>query len=222
MKRIFGQKKDKTPPPTIDETTGRLTARGDTLDERINKLDQELLKYKDMIKKARPGPTQESAKRRAMNVLKQKRMYENQRDQLYQQQFSLESVAFTAQQAKDSVETITALKQATKEVKSALGHKELDIGKIDKLNDEMADLMDINQDIQDALGQSYAVPDDIDESELMGELDALDAELAMEAEVGGTNEVPAYLQDQLPDAPVSNVNEPQKEDAFGLPVAQKS
>eukprot|EP01024_Parvocaulis_polyphysoides_P007162 TRINITY_DN12153_c0_g1_i5.p1 TRINITY_DN12153_c0_g1~~TRINITY_DN12153_c0_g1_i5.p1 ORF type:complete len:175 (-),score=48.11 TRINITY_DN12153_c0_g1_i5:196-720(-) len=174
-----------------------------------------------MIKKARPGPAQESVKRRAMNVLKQKRMYENQRDQLYQQQFSLESVAFTAQQAKDSVETVAALKQATKEVKTALGHKELDINKIDKLNDEMADLMDINQDIQDALGRSYDVPDDIDESELMGELDALDAELALEAEVGGADEVPQYLQDQLPDAPEQKVGA-QKEDEFGLPVAQKS
>eukprot|EP01026_Neomeris_dumetosa_P048684 TRINITY_DN42200_c0_g1_i6.p2 TRINITY_DN42200_c0_g1~~TRINITY_DN42200_c0_g1_i6.p2 ORF type:complete len:220 (-),score=57.39 TRINITY_DN42200_c0_g1_i6:285-944(-) len=218
MQRIFGKKKEKAPPPSIDETTGRLTARGDTLDEKINKLDQELLKHKEMIKKARPGPAQESAKRRAINVLKQKRMYENQRDQLYQQQFSIESVAFTAQQAKDSVETVQALKQATKDVKQALGHKELDISKIDELNDEMADLMDINQDIQEALARSYDVPDDIDENELMGELDALDAELALEAETGGANEVPSYLQESLPDAPEQKANQ---EDQFGLPVAQK-
>ena len=47
----------------------------------------------------------------------------------------------------------------------------------------------MQQEINDVLGSNYSVPDDIDESELMGELDSLEAELA--SEPAG---VPAYLQ----------------------------
>lgn len=36
------------------------------------------------------------------------------------------------------------------------------------LQDEMMDLMDVSNEIQETLGRSYSVPDDIDEEELMG------------------------------------------------------
>lgn len=36
------------------------------------------------------------------------------------------------------------------------------------MQDEMMDLMDVSNEIQESLGRSYSVPDDIDEEELMG------------------------------------------------------
>lgn len=36
------------------------------------------------------------------------------------------------------------------------------------LQDEMMDLMDVSSEIQETLGRSYNVPDDIDDEELMG------------------------------------------------------
>lgn len=42
------------------------------------------------------------------------------------------------------------------------------------------------------MGTAFGVPDDIDEDELMGELDALEDDLA--AETAGGGGVPAYLQ----------------------------
>jgi charged multivesicular body protein 5 len=106
MKKIFGAKKNKDPPPTIQDATDRvciihpkqsslqfsnpysdfsiyinlidsssqITKRGDTVDEKIKKLDAELARYKEQIKKTRPGPAQEAVKARAMRVLKQRRM----------------------------------------------------------------------------------------------------------------------------------------------------
>jgi len=54
---------------------------------------------------------------------------------------------------------------------------------------------DMHNELQEVMGQSFGVPEDVDEEELMGELDALEDELAMEAErpaaAGG---VPAYMQ----------------------------
>lgn len=52
----------------------QITKRGDTVDEKIKKLDVELNRYKEQIKKTR-GPAQDAIKARAMRVLKQKRMW---------------------------------------------------------------------------------------------------------------------------------------------------
>lgn len=54
---------------------------------------------------------------------------------------------------------------------------------------------DMHNDIQDVLGQNYGVPDDVDEDELLGELDALEADMAFEAEESAAQgAVPSYLQ----------------------------
>ncbi|KAG2625167.1 hypothetical protein PVAP13_3KG200100 [Panicum virgatum] len=210
MKKIFGAKKNKDPPPTIEDATERITKRGDTVDEKIKKLDAELARYKEQIKKTRPGPAQEAVKARAMRVLKQRRMYEGQRDMLYNQTYNLDQVAFAAEGLKD-------LKGMMKTVK---------LEDIDSMQDEMMDLMDVSNEIQETLGRSYNVPDDIDEEELMGELDALEADMDFESE-----SVPSYLQpDQeselnLPAAPTGHAAAPphqQQEDELGLPTVPQA
>ncbi|KAL3625234.1 hypothetical protein CASFOL_030688 [Castilleja foliolosa] len=52
-----------------------INKRGDNVDEKIQKLDAELARYEERIKKTRRGPAQEAVKARAMRVPKQKRMY---------------------------------------------------------------------------------------------------------------------------------------------------
>ncbi|MBA0866479.1 hypothetical protein Goshw_021434 [Gossypium schwendimanii] len=169
MKRVFGVKKDKEPPPSIQDATDRISKRGDTVDEKLKKLDAELSRYKEQIKKTRPGPAQEALKSRAMRVLKQKRMYEGQRDMLYNQTFNLDQVSFASEGLKDAQQTMTALKSANKELKGMM--KTVKIQDIDNLQDEMMDMMDMSNEIQETLGRSYNVPDDIDEDELMGVTD---------------------------------------------------
>ena len=169
------------------------------MDEKLKKLDAELARHREIIKQARTPAAKEAAKRRALQVLKQKRLYEGQREQLYNQQFNLEQVSFAAQSAKDTAVQVQAMQASAKELRAQFKTKAFDIDKIDALNDEMADLMDQSAEIQETLGRNYNVPDDIDEEELMGELDALE-DLMAEEETG--EEVPSYLQDEaLPDAP---------------------
>ncbi|KAD7479918.1 hypothetical protein E3N88_03054 [Mikania micrantha] len=205
MKRVFGAKKDKEPPPSLNDASDRISKRGETVDEKIKKLDVELARYKEQIKKTRPGPAQEAVKARAMRVLKQKRMYEGQRDMLYNQTFNLDQVAFASEGIKDAQQTMSALKSANKELKGMM--KTVKIQDIDNLQDEMMDMMDISNEIQESLGRSYSVPDDIDEDELLGELDALEADMGQETEGAG---VPSYLQ---PDA------EPDLSEELNLPSA---
>lgn len=233
MKRVFGVKKDKEPPPSINDASDRINKRGESVDEKIKKLDAELTRYKEQIKKTRPGPAQEAIKARAMRVLKQKRMYEGQRDMLYNQTFNLDQVAFASEGIKDAQQTMTALKSANKELKGMM--KSVKIQDIDNLQDEMMDLMDVSSEIQETLGRSYNVPDDIDEDELMGELDALEADMGMETE---TDSVPSYLQPDkepdldaelnLPSAPSGHAaapasrNNAQAEDELGLPAVPQA
>ncbi|XP_038689327.1 vacuolar protein sorting-associated protein 60.2-like [Tripterygium wilfordii] len=229
MKRMFGVKKDKEPPPSINDASDRISKRGETVDEKIKKLDAELSRYKEQIKKTRPGPAQEAVKARAMRVLKQKRMYEGQRDMLYNQTFNLDQVAFAAEGIKDAQQTMSALKSANKELKGMM--KMVKIQDIDNLQDEMVDLMDVSNEIQETLGRSYNVPDDIDEDELIGELDALEADMGFETDANG---MPSYLQPDkepdldaelnLPPAPTGNAAVPagrsntQVEEELGLPA----
>ncbi|KAI8032552.1 Vacuolar protein sorting-associated protein 60.1 [Camellia lanceoleosa] len=88
-----------------DETRDWINKRSETVDEKIKKLDAELARYKEQIKKTRPGPVQEAVKARAMRVLKQKRTYEGQRDMLYNQTFNLDQVEFASEGIKDAKQT---------------------------------------------------------------------------------------------------------------------
>ncbi|KAI3792133.1 hypothetical protein L2E82_06003 [Cichorium intybus] len=97
------------------------------------------------------------------------------------------------------------LKSANKELKGMM--KTVKIQDIDNLQDEMMDMMDISNEIQESLGRSYSVPDDIDEDKLMGELDALEVDMGKEGESEG---IPSDLQ---PD------NEPDLNEELNLPQA---
>ncbi|KAL3700564.1 hypothetical protein R1sor_018586 [Riccia sorocarpa] len=227
MKRVFGVKKEKAPAPTVEEATERMNKRGDNVDEKIKKLDAELVRYREQIKRTRPGPAQEAVKARAMRILKQKKLFEGQRDQLYNQTFNLEQVSFATEGIKDAQQTMSAMRAATKELKGTM--KTLKIDDIDKMQDEMMDLVDYSTEIQETLGRSYNVPDDIDEDDLMGELAALEDDMGSEEVSDG---VPAYLQPDpepeqelnLPTAPAGQpqaVN-PQGVDEYGFPMAPRA
>ncbi|KAF8098837.1 hypothetical protein N665_0257s0047 [Sinapis alba] len=228
MRRVFGAKKNTEPPPSIQDASDRINKRGDTVEEKIKKLDVELCKYREQIQKTRPGPAQQALKARAMRLLKQKKMYEGQRDMLYNQTFNLDQVSFAAEGLKDAQQTMTALKSANKELKGMM--KTVQIQDIDNLQDEMMDLMDVSSEIQETLGRSYNVPDGLDEDDLMGELEALEADMGDETEADG---MPSYLQPDkqsdyddelnLPPVPTGPAQgRVQAEDEFGLPAVPRA
>ena len=77
----------------------------------------------------------------ALQVLKQKRLYENQRGQLMNQQFNVDQTSFALQSMQDSVQTVQAMKAAGKELKAAFKQPELNINSIENLQDDLADMM---------------------------------------------------------------------------------
>lgn len=232
MKRIFGAKKEQPNAPTLEEATDNLTKRGDVLDEKIRKLDEQLLKHRDNIRKTRPGPAQQAAQQRAMAVLRQKKQYEQQRDQLYTQQYNVESVSYTMESMKDNVQTVQAMQAGAVQMKKLMkDNKELQVDNVYKVMDEMADLNADFEEVTEAMA-SYSVPLDVDESDLMAELDALPDEDLLTEGAGTAGGVPAYLQDlgelglpeapsgmAAPTAPTGVPTMPAEEDMFGLPAA---
>jgi charged multivesicular body protein 5 len=225
MKRLFGTRATRatattgTPAKSLADTADALEARTNAIDAKITSLDRELVKHRDAIKRARVGPAQEAAKRRALVVLKQRKMYEAQREQLYGQRFNVEQVAFASEQAKDTVDTVRAMKSATKELKTAFKAKEFDLNVIDELNDDMSDLLDIGEEIQATLGRSYNVPDGLDEDDLLEELEGLELDM-LDEEANLVDGVPSYLQDEP--LPIAPDEEPVVLPAAGTTIAESS
>lgn len=214
MNRLFGRGKPKEPPPNLNDCISNIDSRGESMDKKIARLDADLKKYKDQMKKMREGPAKNQVKQKAMRVLKQKRMYENQRDQLGQQSFNLEQQNYAIQSLKDTKTTVDAMKIGVKDFKKA--YKHVNIDHIENMQDDLEDLMEQTNEIQEVMGRSYGMPE-LDDDELEAELDALGDEL-------GLDEDTSYLDDAVA-APSAPTSEPGGEssrgdvpvDEFGLP-----
>eukprot|EP01112_Ceratiomyxa_fruticulosa_P007880 TRINITY_DN2052_c0_g1_i1.p1 TRINITY_DN2052_c0_g1~~TRINITY_DN2052_c0_g1_i1.p1 ORF type:complete len:215 (+),score=61.52 TRINITY_DN2052_c0_g1_i1:339-983(+) len=213
MRRIFGTSKPAVPPPTLDEANKRLDLRVGSVDEKIKKLDAELAVYKQQLAKARPGPAQTGIRQKAMRVLKQKKMYEAQRDQMVSQQFNMEQTQFVTQTLQDTIVTVGAMKEGAKTMKQQF--KAVKIDDVYNLQDDLQDLLDDSNEIQEVLSRSYAVPGEVDEEDLDAELEALGEELTLEQE----DSLPSYLK--MANAPQTEPGEGVL-DEYGLPApAQK-
>ncbi|KIY69749.1 vacuolar protein sorting-associated protein 60 [Cylindrobasidium torrendii FP15055 ss-10] len=184
MNRIFGSSSSKKPTPSLQDAINSTDARMESIEVKIKKLDAELGRYKEQMGKMRPGPGKTAVQQRALRTLKQKKMYENQISQLAQQTFNMESAALTTENLRNTMATVDAMKIANKEIKKQYG--KIDIDKIEDIHFEMEDLLEQANEIQETLGRSYAVPDELDEADLEAELDALQLEV---------EEDPSYLND---------------------------
>ncbi|EGF79497.1 hypothetical protein BATDEDRAFT_12280 [Batrachochytrium dendrobatidis JAM81] len=188
MNRIFGTSKPQAPKPTITDAITSADARVDSAEVKMRKLDAELMKYKEQMKGMRDGPGKNAVKQKAMRVLKQRKLYEGQRDQIMQQTFNMEQASMATENLKSTMVTLDAMQSANKELKKQ--YKQVNLSKIEVVYYEMEDLLEQANEIQETIGRSYGLPDDVDEADLEAELDALGDDLNLEDE-----EVPSYLQE---------------------------
>jgi len=147
-----------------------------------------------------------------MRVLKQKRVYEGQRDQMMNQSFNMEQAHFATQTMQDTITTVSAMKAGAKTMKQQF--KKVNIDDVENLQDEMQDMMDINNEIQDVLGRSYSVPGDIDEDELNAELEFL------EGEIEADESEPSYLR--AANVPTTELSPATEEQPLAFPSVPQS
>ncbi|KAF2749702.1 charged multivesicular body protein-like protein 5 [Sporormia fimetaria CBS 119925] len=202
MNRLFGAK-STAPKPTLNSAISNVDTRIESIDVKLAKLNAELTTYQQRLGKMRNGPGKTAIKQKALKVLQQRKMYEAQRDQLQAQSWNMEQAGMMQDNLKNTMITVDAMKTTTKELKKQYG--KVNIDKIEKLQDEMADLMDVGNDIQDAISRSYDVPEEVDEDELDAELEALGEEVELEG-IGESSGVPAFLMDDA--APPQFIDEP--------------
>lgn len=191
MNRLFGTK-NKTPKPTLDDAIGNIDDRISSLDVKITKVNSELATYQQKLSKMRDGPGKSTIKQRAIKLLRQRKQLESQRDQLMSQSWNISQAQMTTENLKNTMITVDAMRQTNKELRKTYG--KINIDKLEDMQDEMLDLIDQSNELQNVLGRSYDVPDDISESELDAELEALGDELDINDELNG-EQLPSYLTD---------------------------
>ena len=187
--------------------------RIDSIDVQLAKINAELATYTTKLNKMRDGPGKQAIKAKALKVLQRRKMYESQRDQLQQQSFNMEQANMMQDNLKNVMTTVDAMKTTNKTLKQQYG--KIDIDKIEKMQDEMADLMEMGNEINESISRAYDVPEDVDEAELDAELEALGEDMMFEQGQGVGAESVGFLQDEVP-AFVDEAPQPVKEAAGGV------
>ncbi|KAB0800426.1 hypothetical protein PPYR_06166 [Photinus pyralis] len=216
MNRLFGRGKPKEPGPSMTDVISGVDQRAEGVEKKIAALDTDLRKFKDQMSKMREGPSKNAVKAKAMRVLKQRKMYEQQLESLRGQSFNMEQANFASQTLKDTHITVAAMKDGMKQMKKEF--KNINIDEIEDVQDDLADMLEQADEVQEALGRTYNTPE-MDDDELNAELDALGDEIALDDDA-------SYLDDVLK-APEAPSNKPEAEarktpggvqvDEFGLP-----
>ncbi|KAB8239373.1 Charged multivesicular body protein 5 [Aspergillus alliaceus] len=215
MNRLFGAKSN-APKPTLDGAIANVDNRVASIDIKLAALNSELSTYQSKIAKMRDGPGKNALRQKALKVLQRRKQYEAQRDQLSQQSWNMEQAGMMQDNLKNVMTTVDAMKSTTKTLKKQYG--KIDVDQIERMQDEMADLMDIGNEIQESISRAYDIPEDVDEAELDAELEALGEETMFESSMG-ESAMPSFLQDEV--APPQFIDEPPeqtkvKEPASGL------
>ncbi|KAI0136764.1 Snf7 family [Xylariales sp. AK1849] len=194
MNRLFGSGA-KTPKPTLNSAIGNIDGGIAKLDVEIAKINTELRGLTERMNRM-PASSKGYAKKRAKDLLLRRRKLEASRDQQQQQVWNMEQAQMMQDNLKGVMATVDAMKTTSKELKKQYG--KVDIDKIERIQDEMADLMDVGNEIQESLSRAYDVPEDFDEEELDAELEMLGAEMEMEGAMD-SGAVPDFMKDEVPD-----------------------
>lgn len=196
MNRLFGSSA-KTPKPTLNSAIGSIDDRISSIDVKLASINAELSTYQSKLSRMRDGPGKSALKQKALKVLQRRKQYESQREQLQSQVWNMEQAQAMGDNLKNVMTTVDALKTSNRELKQQYG--KVDIDKIERLRDEMEDLMYVGNEINESLAQSYDVPEEVDEAELDAELELLGQEVELEQEMGVGSALPSFMQDEVPD-----------------------
>merc|ERR1719235_1755552 len=99
------------------------------------------------------GPKSAQNKAMAMQVMKRKKMYEQQRMQLMGTQFNVDSLAFAQEQVEVTAMSVEAMKAGHEQLKES--YAQMNIADIEKLMDDMADFADESKEIQEAISTAF-------------------------------------------------------------------
>ncbi|PHH85750.1 hypothetical protein CDD83_11225 [Cordyceps sp. RAO-2017] len=194
MNRLFGAKAT-APKPTLGGAISNIDTRIASIDTKLKALNGELSAYQEKLARLRDGPGKQAVRQKALKVLQRRKAYEAERDKLEGQVWNMEQAKSMQDNLQNVMTQVDALKTTNKELRRQYGR--IDVDRIERLQDDMADLLDVGNEIQDSLARSYDVPEDVDEADLDAELEALGLEHDLEQEMGAAAQLPGFLQDEV-------------------------
>lgn len=201
MNRLFGTKAKEAKlnaNEALNSAAFKNNSHIESIDAKVATLNAQLTALNSKMSGMKEGsPGRTVLRKRAAEVLKRRKHYESSRDQYEAQVWQLEQAQGMTDNLTNVRTTVAAMESASKEMRKQFGKVDLD--KIERLQDEMADLMDISNEIQETLGRSYDIPEEIDEADLDAELEALGQDVEFEAEMGGSVGLPSFMQDEVPE-----------------------
>jgi len=161
--------------------------RGKVIQVKVDECNKQLNEIKNAMK-TQKGVAYKNSQKKALMVLKRRKMYEAQLNNVLSQQFNIDQVQFTTETIQTTIDAVAGMKQAAVAQKALM--KNLDLDQLEDLQDDMQDMMDDQQEIQEILGRDYAI-DGYDEAEIEAELEELDGDIVNEKLEG--NNAPSYI-----------------------------
>lgn len=201
--KLFGGGKKKDEEPTPQEAIQRLRDTEEMLNKKSEFLEK---KIQGEILTAKKAGSKN--KRVAIAALKRKKRLEKQLQTIDNTLSTIELQRETIESATTNVETMKALQFGAKSLKNV--HKQLSVEDINDLMDDIAEEMQIHNEIGESLsGMGAAFGDDIDEDELLEELNELEEE-DIDAQFLGTD-LPNVPTTSLPEVPTQTKEKKAKE-----------
>jgi charged multivesicular body protein 5 len=174
-----------------------------SLNDKVPELDAKIVSYyKELaVVKAQlaktPPARQTALKQKALQILKRKKMYEQQRDQVQTRAFNMDQAAFAFDSVKEAQDSVKVMKQFATQMKSA--QKEIDLNELEDINDDMVDMLDEVNEMNELMSRDYGQFADVDEADLDAELAGLD-DSVLDAELGdasATSSANANAMDEI-------------------------
>ena len=125
---MVGSAPQKRDAVSFTQLSDRLDGRVEQLDTKILNIDTQLMVIRSKLKSAR-GTAYERLRQDALRLMRQKKMYERQRDQIMGTAFTVTQASFAMESARDAQDTIAALEAGARQMRAA--NKQLRIGDID-------------------------------------------------------------------------------------------
>ena len=181
----FGKKKKeepKRPPPDLNNVSLNLSNKMNDMALKIQQTDKELRAQLTIMRTSGNPTAKAQAKKKATQLLKKKKMYENHYNNLSGTQMTVDSANVECQMMKHNLDIVRAMKDTVDVQKQTM--KEM--GGIDSMYDimdEMAEIKEEQEEMNQEFQRNYDV--DVGDEELEAELDALDYQ--MRADMDNSN-----------------------------------
>ncbi|CAA9989732.1 vacuolar-sorting protein SNF7, putative [Plasmodium knowlesi strain H] len=171
--KFFRPKKEHT----LDEAYGNLEKSVKSIDDNIDKYNKELNIIKQKIEEEKKkNPVNQHAinnlRNKAAIIIKRKKTYESNKENTLGIQFNIDQIKYANDNVQMSIDTCKALESTSKIMKKNM--KKVNIGKIEKLQDDLFDYMEEAKEIGEILSSSYDIPLELDENEIDAELSLIE------------------------------------------------